>query len=174
MSTLWPLIPPSQPLPLQLPLERGCRLSGPENTREVRRPSLIPSHRSCTIPRGRILMLLQLIPTCRASERKQVCFEVQAIPSHDPQHWNEHFKPQYSHPDRKHGGSPRLLSLCPEFTSTGWRSIHNLDGASGAGLSHFSSGSEIYQLPTFSKLHKHSVPQFPHLLKKGEIKNYED
>ena len=68
----------------QLPLERGCRLSGPENTREARRPSLILSHKRCTSPRGRILMLLQLIPTCRASERKQVCFEVQAIPPPRP------------------------------------------------------------------------------------------
>ena len=77
MSTLWPL-------PLQVLLERGCRLSGPENTTEERKPSLIPSHKSCTSPRGRILMLLQLIPTHRASERKQLGFEVQAIPPPRP------------------------------------------------------------------------------------------
>lgn len=80
MSSLRASTSHSQPLPLHLPLERGWRLNGPENTREESRPHLIPSHKICTSPRARILMLLQLLPTSRASERKQVCSEVQATP----------------------------------------------------------------------------------------------
>lgn len=80
MPSLWPSTSHSQPLPLHLPLERGWRLNGPENAREESRSSLIPSHKTCTSPRARILMLLQLLPTSRASGRKQVCFEVQATP----------------------------------------------------------------------------------------------
>lgn len=67
----------SQPLPLQLSVESRWRPIGLESEREAKSHSF---YKSCTSTHVWILSLLQLLPTSRASERKQICFEVQETP----------------------------------------------------------------------------------------------
>lgn len=106
-STLLPPSSHSQPLFLKPQLKSRWKLSDSENAREERRRlRLIPFQKACTSPRARIFNFFQLLEQVKGI--KSVLKFKQSLLS-SPQHQSERLKPQYSHSERKHGGSGRLL-----------------------------------------------------------------